>query len=111
MHVLIAGRGEGKTTKLIEWVKGGIMIRQYPGWTRVAVVVDERSYFDLKRQYWDEIEDFDHRVYQIREFDRGRFPVNEETVYRIDDLDRLLWDFFRVPNLDGFTMTAEPWEE
>lgn len=110
MHVLIKGRRQGKTTMFMDWVKGGERVDAYPYWSRVGIVVDERSYLDLKRQYWPEIEDFDHRIYQISEFERGRFR-SHDTKYRVDNLDLLLWDFFHIPYLDGFTMTAEPWSE
>ena len=110
MHVLVTGRQEGKTTRFMEWVKGGVKVKDYPGWSRVGVVVDERAYLDVKRQYWGDIEDFDHRVYQIKEFERGHF-VSRETLYRIDNFDMVLWDILHLPNLDGFTMTALPWED
>lgn len=109
VKVLITGRGEGKTTKLMEWVKGGTKVKDYPGWSRVAVVITMRLYLDVKRQYWSDLEDFDHRVYLIDEFVHGRF-VSRETVYRIDNFELLFLKIFRVPHLDGFTMTAEPWE-
>jgi hypothetical protein len=120
MKVLLTGRGEGKTTALMDWVKGGVRVEPYPGWSRVGIVITERLYLDMKRQYWGEVEDFDHRIYQIDEFQRGKFPTNRKTAYRIDNLEMLIYgEFhipgmggtFRIPNLDGFTMTGEKWEE
>lgn len=111
MKILIKERGEGKTTVLMNWIKKGERVRDYPGWSRVAVILNERSYLDLKRQYWGEIEDFDHRVYQLIEFDRGRFGFREDIEYRIDDMDLFIRQFFHIPNITGFTITGSTWED
>ena len=113
MHVLIAGRQEGKTTKLMEWVKGGVRIDPYPGWSRVAIVANWQRHDVLREKYWAELEDFDHRVYKFDEFKYGRFP-STETKYRIDDLDAflsMLFPYTQIHNIDGFTITAENWDD
>ena len=110
MHVLIAGRQEGKTTKLMAWVNEGIAVDRYPYWSRVAVVDSIQRHIQLKGEYWGKIEDFDHRVYTFDEIQEGRFP-STETVYRIDDIDRFLPRFFPNMCLDGFTITAKQWDE
>ena len=110
MKVLIAGRQEGKTTKLMNWVYGGVKVQRYPGWSRVAIVSNRLRHTHLKDEYWRQIEDFDHRVYTLDDIRDGRFPSNE-TLYRLDDLDSILPMLFPNMRLDGFTITAEAWED
>lgn len=110
MRVLIAGRQEGKTTKLMAWVNEGIAVERYPGWSRIAVVANRQRHNQLKSEYWRLIEDFDHRVYTFDDIKEGRFP-SKETVYRIDDLDAFLPIMFPNMCLDGFTITAKGWDE
>jgi len=73
MHVLIAGRQEGKTTSLMHWLGKGTSIIQYPGWSRVVIVADRQRHTWLKERYWGSLEDFDHRVYTVHEIQTGRF--------------------------------------
>jgi hypothetical protein len=109
VKALVLHRQEGKTTQLMGWVKDGVRVEGYPGWSRVAVVIDRRRHDRLKHQYWDEMEDFDHRVYTLREIQTGRLPRMYNTAYRLDDLDAVLSYFFPGLNIDGFTMTGSTW--
>lgn len=111
MHVLIKNRQEGKTTQLMKWVADGVPLDKdgYPFWSRVVIVVDQKQHDILRRDYWARLEDFDHRVYTIRDIEHGRF-VNKKTKYRIDNMDLFLSGMFPV-HIDGFTMTADTWEE
>lgn len=108
MHVLIADRQQGKSTRLMEWVQNGVPCNDYPFWTRVAIVSDLQRCQDLKDRYWRKMKDFDHRVYTMREIENGRF-TSRETLYRLDDLDSFLPFIFPGLKLDGFTITATPW--
>ena len=110
MKALVLHRQEGKTTQLMDWVKDGVRVEGYPGWSRVVVVIDRQRHDRLKHQYWDEMEDFDHRVYTLREIQTGHF-TGFHTAYRLDDLDAFLPVFFPGLLLDGFTMTASSWDE
>ena len=109
MRVLIAGHQEGKTTKLMAWVHAGIAVDQYPGWSRIAVVVNRQRHDQLKSEYWRLIEDFDHRIYTMDDIRDGFFPSGE-TLYRVDDLDAFLPVLFPNMCLDGFTITAKAWD-
>ena len=108
VKALVLHRREGKTTQLLDWVKGGVRVEGYPGWSRVAVVIDRRRHDRLKHQYWGEMEGFDHRVYTLTEIQRGHF-TGFHTAYRLDDLDAFLFNFFPGLNIDGFTMTGSTW--
>jgi len=94
----------------MDWVKGGVQCEGYPGWSRVAVVINRQRHDRLKHQYWGEMEDFDHRVYTLREVQTGHFPGQYNTAYRLDDLDDFLFEFFPGLKIDGFTMTGSPWD-
>lgn len=109
MKALVLHRQEGKTTQLMDWVKDGVRVEGYPGWSRVAVVTDRRCHDRLKTVYWNLVEDFDHRVYTQMELQRGNF-TGHNTAYRLDDLDSFLFKSFPGLNIDGFTMTGSTWE-
>jgi len=110
LKALILHRQEGKTTQLMDWVKDGVRVEGYPGWSRVAVVIQRHRLDRLKRQYWAEMADFDHRVYTLEEVQRGHFRDQYNTAYRLDDLDAFMFYFFPGLNIDGFTMTGSLWE-
>ncbi len=109
LKVMVRDRGQGKTTQLMKWVKEGVQVSGYPGWSRVAIVVNRRRHDQLKKQYWGIIEDFDHRVYALDEIQRGHF-TSPDTAYRLDDLNEMLFNFFPGLNIDGFTITGTTWE-
>lgn len=109
MQVLVTSRHEGKTTKLMEWVSNGTAVKEYPFWSRVVIVVDLRSYNNIKRNWWGKIDDFDHRVYTWHDIQQGRFH-SRHTEYRIDDFDAFIPLFFSGLYVGGFTMTASKWE-
>ena len=108
MEILFTGRQEGKTTRLMNWVNDGERIEGYPGWSRVAIVPNRARHNDIKRMYWNELEDFDHRVYTLLEIQQGHFP-NRDTSYRLDDLDEFLTIFFPGIWVSGFTITGSLW--
>lgn len=112
MHVLIKNRQEGKTTQLMKWVADGVPLDKdgYPFWSRVAVVANAKRFETLRGAYWDKIEDIDHRLFTLDDIEHGRF-TNKKTKYRLDDLDAFLYALFPGFNIDGFTMTADIWEE
>ena len=110
MKVLMTGRQEGKTTQLMAWVKGGVNVAGYPGWSRVAIVPNKERHDYVKHIYWNQIEDFDHRVYTLREIQQGHFP-SRNTTYRLDDFDELIHILFPGIIIDGFTITASVWND
>jgi hypothetical protein len=110
MHVLMAGRGEGKTTALMGWVEGGVQVSGYPGWSRVAIVANRQRHDWLKSKYWAVMEDFDHRVYTLDEIKDGHF-TGRSTAYRLDDLNDFLGTLFHWLPIDGFTITASGWDD
>jgi hypothetical protein len=93
----------------MEWVKEGVRVSGYPGWSRVAIVINRRRHDQLRDQYWFDLADFDHRVYTMRDIQMGRF-TSLDTAYRLDDLNEMLFNFFPGLNIDGFTITATTWE-
>jgi predicted ATPase len=109
MHILMAGQGEGKTTQLMDWVKAGVQVSGYPGWSRVAVVTDHQRHNQMRDHYWGELEDFDHRVYTLHDIQTGHF-TSPDTAYRLDDLDAFLPMLLPGLHIDGFTVTASEWK-
>lgn len=82
----------------------------YPGWTRVLVVCHQDEFERLKKEYWARLEDFDHRVYPIKEW-LNAAHVDTTTEVCIDNLDMVIHGGWR--NFPGWivavTITAEPW--
>lgn len=83
----ICGRGGGKTTHLVEWVRGGHELDVYPGWSRVIVTPTAdiakwtRSHFNLARR-------------QVFSFDdwRGSYGIGRSVEVALDNLDMMLPD-------------------
>ena len=106
-------RAAGKTWQAMAWVSHGERVRGYPGWSRVLVVPTIEQVQYLKDiGYWRRLEDFDHRVYSLREWAEAR-GVNSDTEVCIDNLDLLLPS--GLPRLPGrivaVTMTAHAWRQ
>jgi hypothetical protein len=110
MEALVTGRQEGKTTRLMSWVKCGIQVEGYPGWSRVAIVPNRARHDYMRSIYWKLIDDFDHRVYTLLEVQQGHFP-SRNTSYRLDDLDEFIPIFLPGIIIEGFTMTGSLWDE
>lgn len=110
MEALIKGRQEGKTTALMEWVMGGHKIHRYPGWSRIAIVIDMSMYEFVKGQWWGRMEDFSHRVFLWDEFSGNQNFWGSGTEVRIDNLDLLLMRIIPGVKVTGFTMTGELWK-
>jgi len=94
----------------MHWLGHGNAIVDYPGWSRVVIVADRQRHTWLKERYWGRLEDFDHRVYTLHEIQTGHFP-SRYTMYRFDDLDAVLYQCFPNLNIDGFTITADKWDQ
>jgi hypothetical protein len=112
LMLLATGRTAGKTTQAIAWLSNGERVRGYPGWSRVLVVQNQQMLQWTKSHWWGDLEDFDHRVYDLQTWLNAR-SVRPETEVCLDDLDALLrgrmlgW----IPGqLVAATMTAAPWE-
>lgn len=107
LEVLVRGRGGGKSTVAMRWVADGKRVRGYPGWSRVLVVAN-RSMFDcLRRDWWSQLEDFDHRVYVFKEWRRAH-GVNPDTEVRLDNAE---WLLPLMPGrLTGVTMSGAAWD-
>jgi hypothetical protein len=41
LRVVLGGRGEGKTTRLIEWLIGGELLDRWPSWSRVLITHED----------------------------------------------------------------------
>jgi hypothetical protein len=41
LRVVLGGRGEGKTTRLIEWLIGGELLDRWPSWSRVLITYED----------------------------------------------------------------------
>lgn len=111
--LLAADRQTGKSTQAFAWVSHGERTDGYPGWTRVLVLAHHRAYDLWRRQYWERLEDFDHRVYCLNNW-MGARSVRPSTEVCVDDLDwavlgtaGLSW----MPgHLTAATITAAPWD-
>jgi hypothetical protein len=51
VSTLLAGRQEGKTTRLIEWLLQGERIDSWPSWSRVLIVAEARQIEPIRSNY------------------------------------------------------------
>lgn len=93
LQVIVAGRYEGKTTALLEWLSRGCPIPTYPGWSRALVVAHDSEVGRLC-QLVGSVEESPWRknIWTLRDLESvHRFSVKPGTVeYAIDDLDVLI---------------------
>lgn len=112
LALLATGRTGGKSTQAFAWVSHGVRAPGYPGWSRVLLLAHGRA-FDLhRRDYWPRLEDFDHRVYTLRDWVDAR-AVDPATEVCIDDLEDAIrtTDLRRLPGrLVAATMTTAAWD-
>jgi len=107
MEVLVTDRQRGKTTALMGWVKGGHKTRRYPHWSRIVVIPTMGMLEQIKRDWWEKIEDFDHRVYHLDEIRNNLSFNNPDLEIRFDDMDFVLQKLFPFSRIGGFTMTGK----
>lgn len=108
LNVLLADRGEGKTTAALAWLAEGQPIAAYPGWTRVLLVAS----YDMARIRVRQLEqagvaEARHRVHSFASWRDARGCAHDVEVC-IDDLEHVL------PHLPGrlthVTINGVPWE-
>jgi len=103
LFVIARPRQSGKTTDVIEWLRGGERTGGYPGWTRVMLVPTRQMVDLLRHQIWNTLEDFDHRVYSFEEWSHAH-NVHADTEVMVDNIE---WVIPRIPGrLIGFTVTG-----
>jgi hypothetical protein len=51
LRVVLGGKGEGKTTRLIEWLVGGEPLDKWPSWNRVLITRKEALSYILSGQF------------------------------------------------------------
>lgn len=109
MRLFISGRQEGKTTRLIDWVKQGRKTQSYPGWDRIMLVPAMADADHIRRA--NNPHGLDYRqVFCLAEYKAGKFgrlPVE----IGIDNVDLVLAALLdtRYDRVEVATMTAEPW--
>jgi hypothetical protein len=88
------GRGWGKTTKAIEWVKAGKRVPGYPGWSRILLVL---SMEEANRLRNGPTAPLDYRqVFYIEEWQRARRGRACPAI-AIDNLDIILFQMVGAP--------------
>jgi hypothetical protein len=102
MEIYTAGRQQGKTTYLIDWVREGIKTDSYPFWDRVILTYSIQEADRLRRKYKLDY----NQVYSTIEWTRshiGPKPVK----LAIDNADILLSEMFGRNTVDIATFTQE----
>lgn len=112
-RLLVADRQRGKSTQAFNWVSHGVRIPHYPGWSRVLVLPTMQRMEAHRVEWWEKLEDFDHRVYAAGDWMTAH-QVHRDVEVCIDDLDAFLGLGFRLATFSGnivcATITAKPWE-
>jgi hypothetical protein len=104
LHFYASGRRGGKTTKMVEWVRQGRKIKEYPGWSRIIVTFNESEAQRLREEYELDY----HQVYSFRDLQgmhgahRANFDVG------VDNADLILEEYLRS-RIDRITLTAAEW--
>lgn len=107
LSLLATGRANGKTFKAIQWVLEGHEVSGYPGWSRVMIVPNLQQFEHIRKDWWEKIEDFDHRIYTAEDW-RNAHNVQGSTEVCLDNAE---WFLPGMPgNLTHLTMTAKEWE-
>ena len=112
LSLLAADRRAGKTTQAVAWVSQGERVAGYPGWSRVLVVTFPTGWDLLRREFWGRLNDFDHRVYRLREWVEA-CGVSPGTEVCVDDLEVAIRaaDLRLLPGqLVAATMTTSAWD-
>ena len=116
MKVIAGGRGSGRTTKLVEWLKGGRRLESYPYWSRVVLTPTERQALWLRneviRRYLGRPgpSGITHAVFSIDQWLRAR-GSNPEVEVAIDNVEEILWGAIGHGNLTTVTIVASEVEE
>lgn len=110
MYLIVADKGKSMTTRLMEWLEDAFEVSPYPHWNRVVIVVSKQRLEQLRSQYGQLLEDFDHRVFTYADIKAGRFP-SRQTEYRLDNIETFIPLFFKNLNVGGFTVSPSNWKE
>lgn len=113
-RLLLADRRTGRTTQAFNWVSHGVEVPgYYPGWSRVLLIPTMSMFEYHRRDWWARLEDYDHRVYQLGDWQRAQ-GVRHDTEVCIDDLEDAIGSV-RLNMLPGrivcATMYGAPWED
>lgn len=102
MEVFVGGRRTGKTHRMVEWVKQGRMIDQYPGWNRIILTSTLDEAQRLRHDF-----DLDYRqVFSLLEWKNGHIPHRNAIALGIDNVDMLLFHILGGP-IDAMSLTGE----
>lgn len=115
MRVVVGGRQAGKTHRLVEWVREGQRIEQWPGYSRVLLAIDVREALRLRDEY-----NLDPRqITSVEDWrTRAGHVLDHQVEVAIDNLDIWLENMLRqriaVVSATGTMIGADPllaWSE
>jgi hypothetical protein len=102
MEIYTAGKQQGKTTHLINWVREGVKTDSYPFWDRVILTISIREADRLRKDY-----NLDYnQIYPAREWLNAHIGPKPVKV-AIDNADIVLSEIFHNSILDIATFTQE----
>lgn len=94
MRLIHRPRQNGKTSELIEWVKGGAEVPGYPGWSRV-LLVSSLQQADLLRGLDHGRPLAYHQVFTFDEWrDRARYGRSRDVEVAVDNAEEALALYF-----------------
>ena len=112
LKVIAGGRGSGRTTKLVEWLKGGRPLTSYPFWSRVVLTTTQRQAMWLRNDVLRRDPDLrgpflgtSRWVFSIDEWLRVR-GMSREVEVAIDNAEEILWSAIGYGNLTTVTIVA-----
>lgn len=114
IHVFVARRRHGKTTKCLQWLKQARRVDAYPFWDRVLLVPDIRQAQHLRIQLRQEAEALDeidsglyyNLVYSIREWENAHISMGWRGQVAIDDAEWILQQLVQG-RVSFITMTGQ----
>lgn len=102
MKIIALNRSEGKTTKLVEWVKQGEPVEYYPGWTRIILCIDFKEADRVRKTF-----DLDYtQVFSFNEWTRARLGLHKTIEVGIDDADEMLQSIIGRGTLEIITVNV-----
>lgn len=112
-RLLLGDRQTGRTTQAFNWVSHGVEVPGYPGWSRVLLIPTLQRFEVHRETWWSQLEDYDHRVYELDDWIRAH-GVRSDVEVCIDDLDYVIAAGFSIPHVPGHLVCATfygaPWE-
>lgn len=106
LQYFASGRGRGKTTKLVEWVRLGEEINKYPGWSRIIITPNENQAQWVRKEFNLDY----HQVYSIQDYQPMPDVHKNNFQIGMDNAEWILEMYLhRMPNF--ITFTGSEWNE